>query len=139
MVYKRFAICGDEYYEHPHILRDFIYKLTNKYGFKLKVFTRGYKYGAEKWVKKYATYFEVDYWELNPSYTGRNMYSVMPPYYFNKKKFHYQQLLHVNYLIQKYTDELVFFESKKKMRDKKNQNLINQFLNKGKRVVVIQD
>lgn len=138
-IYKRIALCGDEYYEHPHILRNFIYKLKNKYGYKLKIYTRGNGYGAEKWVKKYSLYFFTDYYELNPAFTGFSQHSVMPAYYFKNKKYHYTQLLHSNYLTQKYTDELIYFESKNKKRLSKNQDLINQFLKNEKRVVVVKD
>jgi hypothetical protein len=134
-IYKRISLCGDVYFERPRFLRDFIFKLHEKYGYKLKIFTRGYDKGAEKWIKKYSMYFGVNYNEYNPAFTSKNMHSVMPSYYFNKK-YHYTQLLHVNYLLSNNTDELVFFDSQ---REKKlhEQELIKSFEKLNKRVLIV--
>lgn len=138
-IYKRFCITGDIYFEYPQFLREILFKLNKKYGYKLKIFSRGYNYGADKWIKKLSMEFEIKYNEFNPAYTGYNGYSYMPPYYFkNKTKKNYTHILHANYLAAKNSDELVFFKSKNQTLSDYDKNLIQNFDKLNKKILIIK-
>lgn len=64
----KIGIVGDIRYENKRKIQETLFKLKNKYK-NLEIYTGGRKDGAEKYVKKYALYFGLNYHEYTSEKT----------------------------------------------------------------------
>jgi len=120
----KFAIIGSSNYQSKRRLQRVLKDLKKRED--VTVIGAGGSTFVDKMLKKYAQQFELDYIEYNPSYSGQNMYSAMPPNYFGKS-YHYTQLLHRMGLIAENCDILlVLLENTSTKMDPQLQTAINK-------------
>ena len=71
------AIIGSRTYENVRKIKDLLSDLKRKFGDELMIISGGCKDGADKYARKYALEFGIQYKEFNPAHTPRNLYSAM--------------------------------------------------------------
>ncbi len=72
------GIVGARIYENKKRIKDFIFKLKQKYGDDTIIVSGGCKNGADKYAKKYALELGVQYEEYPPFHEVHNLYCVLP-------------------------------------------------------------
>ena len=102
------AITGSRYYENIRKIKLTLFELKRKFGTDLIVISGGDQYGTDKFVKKYALEFGINYQEYNPAHTPKNLYSAMSDDYY-EKPYHVSQFHHRNMLIAKACDVMMAF------------------------------
>lgn len=116
-------------------IKQLLFKLKEKFGPLLVVYSGGNLQGVEFDVKDCAQKFDIMYKEFNPSFSGKNQFSCMPesyydkPYHFSHFYDRYKHLVWEVEMLFVYTDE----------HYKKNYNdIIKKALKKGMNVAVIE-
>tara|TARA_A100001201_G_scaffold29947_1_gene32467 strand:- start:1738 stop:2139 length:402 start_codon:yes stop_codon:yes gene_type:complete len=102
------AIIGSRHYENVRKIKDALFKLKQRFGDELIVISGGAQYGADKFARKYALEFGINYQEYNPAHTTKNLYSAMSDNYYDKP-YHVSQFHHRNMLIAKACDVMMAF------------------------------
>ena len=102
------AITGSRYYENVRKIKDALFQLKQKFGNELTILSGGDQYGTDKFVKKYALEFGMNYQEYNPAHTPKNLYSAMSDNYYDKP-YHVSQFHHRNTLLAKACDVMMLF------------------------------
>lgn len=120
------AIIGSEHYENIRDLRDFIFKIKNKFGSNCNIISRGNRNGCEKYVKKYAIDFGMRYTEYNAANTPKNLYSGMTDDYYDKP-FHPTQRLHQYNCIVLNSDKIFYFGGIKPSEQKHFESVLKRF------------
>ena len=105
------AIIGSRYYENTRKIKEALFQLKQKFGDKLIVISGGAQYGADKFARKYALEFGINYQEYNPAHTTKNLYSAMSDNYYDKP-YHVSQFHHRNMLIARDCDVMMAFIGK---------------------------
>lgn len=100
------AIIGNRTYENVRKIQDLLSDLKRKFGNELMIISGGCRDGADKYVKKYALEFGIQYKEFNPAHTPRNLYSAMSEEYYGKP-YHVSQFHHRNLLIARTCDVMI--------------------------------
>ena len=100
------AIIGSRTYENVRKVKDLLSDLKQKFGTDLVIISGGCKDGADKYVRKYALEFGIQYKEFNPAHTPRNLYSAMSEDYYGKP-YHVSQFHHRNLLIARTCDVMI--------------------------------
>ena len=78
------GIVGSRKYENRRKIKEFIFKLKNEKGTDTIVVSGGCKTGADKYAKKYALEFGLDYEEYPPAHQQHTLYCVLPRNHYNK-------------------------------------------------------
>ena len=78
------AIVGSRRYENKKKIKDFVFKLKEQYGTDTIIVSGGCKTGADKYAKKYALEFGLDYEEYPPAHQQHTLYCVLPRNHYNK-------------------------------------------------------
>ena len=78
------AIVGSRRYENTRKVKDLFYSLREKFGSKLTIVSGGCKVGADKYEKKYALEFELQYEEYPPFHHSYNLHCVLPEQCYGK-------------------------------------------------------
>jgi len=78
------AIVGSRRYENKKKIKDFIFKLKNKYGTNTIIVSGGCKQGADRYAKKYALELGLQYEEYPPFHDVHNLYCPMPSSRYEK-------------------------------------------------------
>jgi predicted Rossmann fold nucleotide-binding protein DprA/Smf involved in DNA uptake len=78
----KIAIIGSRTYENTRKVKNLLTELKMKFGDDLVIISGGAKQGADKYVKKYALEFGLNYKEFNPAHTPQNLYSAMSEGYY---------------------------------------------------------
>ena len=102
------AIIGSRGYENTRKIKDTLFQLKQKFGDKLIIVSGGAKDGADKFARKFALEFGINYKEFNPAHTTKNLYSAMTDNYYNKT-YHVSQFHHRNMLIARDCDVMMAF------------------------------
>ena len=102
----RIAIIGSRNYANVRKVKTLLTDLKNRFGEELIVISGGCPDGADKFVKKFAIEFGIDYKEYNPAHTPKNLYSAMSEHYYGKP-YHVSQFHHRNLLIAKNCDMMI--------------------------------
>ena len=86
------AIVGSRRYENKKKIKDFVFKLKEKYGTDTIIVGGGCKQGADKYAKKYALELGLQYEEYPPFHDVHNLYCTMPSSRYGRpysiKNFH---------------------------------------------------
>lgn len=127
------ALIGSPNYENVRDVREFIFKIKNKFGDNCNIITRGNKSGCEKYVKKYTIDFGLRYTEFNLANTTKNLYSGMSDEYYDKP-FHPTQKLHQYDCIVRNSDKIFYFGGIKPSEKRHFEKLLKRF---GKRVTYL--
>ena len=78
------AIIGSRRYENKRKIKEFIFKLKNKYGTDTIIVSGGCKDGADRYAKKYALELGLQYEEYPPFHEVHNMYCTLPSSRYGK-------------------------------------------------------
>jgi len=127
----KIGITGSSIYEDRRKIKEFLFKFKDQHGVELV--SRGNKAGADRYIKKYALEFGLNYVEVPVAHTSRSLYSQLPELYFNKP-FNIQ-----NYFVQqniyiKQCDKFVIFSAN---GDKIINNLLNAINKLAKSIIII--
>ena len=79
------AIVGSRKYISKNKIKEFIFKLKEKYGDDVSIISGGCRYGADKYAKKYALEFSIEYIEYPPIHETHNVHCPEPSYLYGKK------------------------------------------------------
>ena len=114
----RIGITGSNTYENKRKIKEFLFRFKNRP--EIEIVCRGNKDGADKYIKKYALEFNLNYIEVPVAHTTRSLYSQLPDAYFNKpfsiRNYFIQQNIYI-----KQCDKFVIFG---KDNDKVMNNLL---------------
>ena len=126
----KIGITGSSTYEDKRKIKEFLFKFKDRDN--IEIVTRGNKDGADKYIKKYALQFGLNYVEVPVAHTSRSLYSQLPDLYFNKpfsiRNYFIQQSIYT-----KQCDKFVIFGT---LRDKVINNLLHA-INKVKKSIII--
>ena len=78
------AIVGSRRYENKKKIKDFIFKIKNKYGNNTVIISGGAKDGADRYAKKYALELGLQYEEYPPFHEVHNLYCPLPEACYSK-------------------------------------------------------
>jgi predicted Rossmann fold nucleotide-binding protein DprA/Smf involved in DNA uptake len=104
----KIAIIGSRKYENRKKIKDFIFKLKQEKGDGTIIVSGGCKDGADKYAKKYALEFGVQYEEYPPFHEVHNLYCPLPEICYGKP-YHVKNYFARNKLIAKHSDYVVGF------------------------------
>ena len=126
----KIGITGSSTYEDKRKIKEFLFKFKDRDN--IEIVTRGNKDGADKYIKKYALQFGLNYVEVPVAHTSRSLYSQLPDLYFNKpfsiRNYFIQQSIYT-----KQCDKFVIFGT---LGDKVINNLLHA-INKVKKSIII--
>ena len=131
----KIAIIGSRTYENTRKVKNLLTELRKKFGEDLIIISGGAKQGADKYVKKYALEFGLNYREFNPAYTPQNLYSAMSEGYYGRP-YHVSQFHHRNMLIAKDCDYMIALVSHGSKANG-SESAIKQAVKLEKKVVII--
>ena len=129
------AIIGSKEYENVRKIKDLLTDLKKRHGDELVIISGGCTQGADKYAKKYALEFGINYKEFNPAHTPRNLHSAMSDTYYNKP-YHVSQFHHRNLLIARECDVMIALIPIG-VNAKGNESAINAAKRLNKKVVVL--
>jgi len=102
------ALIGSRDYANVRRIKDTLFQLKQRFANDLIIISGGAKYGADKYARKYALEFGIQYKEFNPAHTTKNLYSAMSDDYYGKP-YHVSQFHHRNMLIARDCDVMIAF------------------------------
>ena len=125
------GITGSNKYENKRKIKQFLFKFKDQP--KIEIVCRGNRDGADKYVKKYALEFGLNYIEVPVAHTARSLYSQLPDAYFNKpfsiRNYFIQQNIYI-----KQCDKFIIFGTQ---GDKIINNLLNAINKLEKNIIII--
>ena len=135
MTMNRVAIVGSRKYTNKKKVKEFIFKLKEKFGDDVEIVSGGQQFGADGYAKKSALEFDMKYAEFPPSHYAYNMHCVLEVNNYNKP-YYISNYFKRNRQIVEYSDVVVAFipegvESKGTMNTIGHANRLN------KKVVII--
>ena len=77
------AIIGSREYTNKIKVQEFVHQLKLKFKDNVTIISGGAKYGADKYAKRFALDFELDYKEFPPYHEPHNMYCVLDSFHYN--------------------------------------------------------
>ena len=80
----KIAIVGSRKYENKKKIKDFIFRIKEKYGEEVTIVSGGCKDGADKYAKKYSLEFGLEYEEYPAAHQPHNLYCVLPENRYGK-------------------------------------------------------
>ena len=80
----KIGIIGSRKYEKKKNIKDFIFRIKEKYGEEVTIVSGGCKDGADKYAKKYALELGLQYEEYPPFHEVHNLYCTMPSSRYGK-------------------------------------------------------
>ena len=127
----KLGITGSNIYEDKRKIKEFLFKLKGRVD--IDIVSRGNKDGADKYIKKYALDFGLNYIEVPVAHTSRSLYSQLPDLYFNKpfsiRNYFIQQNIYI-----KQCDSFIVFGTD---GDKIINNLVNAIDKVAKNTIII--
>jgi len=127
----KIGITGSNKYENKRKIKEFLFKFKDQPA--AEVVCRGNKDGADKYIKKYALEFGLNYIEVPTAHTSRSLYSQLPEAYFNKpfsiRNYFIQQSIYINQC-----DKFVIFGT---VGDKIINNLLNAINKIQKNIIIV--
>ena len=78
------AIIGSREYTNKRKIQEFIFKLKEKYNGEIVIVSGRAKYGADKYAKRYALDFGLEYHEFPPYHEPYNMHCVLERFFYGK-------------------------------------------------------
>ena len=84
----KILITGNSIFQSNNLIKDFIFELSKRYNKdEVVIATFASDYGVEKFVRKYALEFNVNYGEFNPYHCEQKMYEIIELILKFQKKF----------------------------------------------------
>ena len=104
----KIAIVGSRSYTNKKKVKDFVFKLKEKFGDELEIVSGGQKDGADGLAKKFALEFDMKYVEFPPAHYNWNMHCKLPATKYNKP-YYVTNYFKRNKQIAEYSDIIVAF------------------------------
>ena len=104
----KIAIVGSRSYTNTKKIKDFIFKLKEKFGDELEIVSGGQKDGADGLAKKYALEFDMKYVEFPPTHYNWNMHCKLPASQYDRP-YYVTNFFKRNKQIAEYSDIIVAF------------------------------
>ena len=105
---KKVGIVGSRKYTNKLKIKEFIYKLKEKFKDNVEIVSGGCKYGADKYAKKYALEFDMKYIEFPPAHFQYNQHCILEQENYGKR-YAVWNYFDRNKQIAEYSDYLVAF------------------------------
>jgi predicted Rossmann fold nucleotide-binding protein DprA/Smf involved in DNA uptake len=102
------AIIGSRSYTNSRKIKDFVFRLKEKYKEELEIVSGGQKDGSDGYAKKYALEFDIKYSEFPPQHYPHNMHCVRPNYDYGKP-YYVSNYFKRNKQVAEYSDRVVAF------------------------------
>ena len=131
----KIAIIGSRRYENKKKIKDFVFKLKNEFGDKTIIVSGGAKDGADRYAKKYAIEFGLQYEEYPPAHHAHNLYCVLPENRYGKE-YSIKHFFVRNKIIANVSDMVIAFIPEGK-KSKGSLDTIKQAKKQGKKVKII--
>jgi predicted Rossmann fold nucleotide-binding protein DprA/Smf involved in DNA uptake len=74
---KKVGIVGSRRYLNKKKIKEFVFKLMEKFGDDVEIVSGGCKYGADKYAKKFALEFDMKYVEFPPLHEAYNQHCIL--------------------------------------------------------------
>ena len=123
---KRVGIVGSRTYTNRRKIKEFVYKLKEKFDDKVEIVSGGQLKGADGFAKKFALEFDMKYVEFPPRHYTYNQHCILDP-----KNFHDR-----NKQIVEYSDYIVAFMPENDYT-KGTMNTIETAEKLGKKVIIL--
>ena len=81
----KIAIIGSRGYTNKRKIKEFIFKLKEQVGEKLEIVSGGAKEGADKYAKRFALDFDVNYSEFPAYHEPHNIHCVLESFRYGKQ------------------------------------------------------
>lgn len=111
---KKVGLIGNKEWQSKRKVQDVLINLKKQFGTSVIIVGAGGTEGANHMIRKFSLEFGMKYEEYNPSYSGRNLYSVLPESYYGKK-YHFSQLLHRMRILAENCDYMIIFCNQAKL------------------------
>ena len=105
---NKIAIVGSRKYTNKIRIKEFIFKLKEKFGDDITIVSGGCKDGADRYAKKYALEFDMNYVEFPPRHHPYNQHCVLDRGDYGKK-YAVWNYFERNKKIVEYSDKVVAF------------------------------
>ena len=110
---KRVGIVGSREYTNRRKIKEFVYKLKEKFGEDVEIISGGQKQGADGYAKKFALEFDMKYVEFPPRHYTYNQHCVLDESHYGKR-YYPKNFFDRNKQIVEYSDYIVAFMIKDK-------------------------
>ena len=104
----RIAIVGSRSYTNTRKIKDFVFKLKEKFGDELEIVSGGQKDGADGYAKKFSLEFDIKYSEFPPQHYTHNIHCVKESFNYGKP-YRVWNYFKRNKEIVEYSDKIVAF------------------------------
>ena len=102
------AIIGSRSYTNTRKIKDFVFKLKEKFGDELEIVSGGQKDGADGYAKKFSLEFDIKYVEFPPQHYSHNIHCVKESFNYGKP-YRVWNYFKRNKEIAEYSDKIVAF------------------------------
>ena len=110
---KRVGIVGSREYTNRRKIKQFVYKLKEKFGEDVEIISGGQKQGADGYAKKFALEFDMKYVEFPPRHYTYNQHCILEESHYGKR-YYPKNFFDRNKQIVEYSDYIVAFMIKDK-------------------------
>ena len=104
----KIAIVGSRSYTNTKKIKDFVFKLKEKFGDELEIVSGVHKDGADGLAKKYALEFDMNYVEFRPQHYSHYIHCVKESFNYGKP-YRVWNYFKRNKEIVEYSDKVVAF------------------------------
>jgi hypothetical protein len=104
----KIAIVGSRGYTNRKKIKDFVFKLKEKFGDELEIVSGGQKDGADGYAKKFSLEFDIKYVEFPPQHYSHNIHCVKESFNYGKP-YAVWNYFKRNKEIAEYSDKIVAF------------------------------
>ena len=131
----KIGIVGSRKYEKKRSIKDFIFRIKEKYGESVTIVSGGCKDGADKYAKKYTLELGLQYEEYPPAHFPHNLYCGLPESRYGKQ--YSPKNYHVRNKIIASVSEMVVAFIPEGIKSKGSLDTIKQAKKQGKKVKII--
>ena len=78
------AIIGSREYTNRRKVQEFVHQLKGKFNGEVVIVSGGAKFGADKYAKRFALDFDLEYHEFPPYHDSHNMHCVLDKFFYSK-------------------------------------------------------
>ena len=132
---KRVGIVGSREYTNRRKIKEFVYKLKEKFGEDVEIISGGQKQGADGYAKKFALEFDMKYVEFPPRHYTYNQHCVLDESHYGKR-YYPKNFFDRNKQIVEYSDYILAFMIKDKQTSG-TMNTIETAQKMNKKVIIL--
>ena len=108
MKINKIAIVGSRKYDDKSKIKNFVFRLKEKFGDGVEIISGGQKYGADGHAKKFALEFDMKYIEFPPEHYPYNQHCILERFNYSKE-YKVSNYFKRNRQIVEYSDYIVAF------------------------------